>query len=133
MTVSCYDLNDENFLILAVKAYDRPNVCLFEFHEDFKRIKYIKRLIGKYKQGNDIKERLILNHIIVLGNVFGVEFATRMLFYKLDKDHHDVLKTFLVYLKYIPENHVIHTIRGKSLQCNDINIDLNVAQKLRNI
>jgi hypothetical protein len=128
-----YDLNDDNFMFLAIKAYDKPNVCTFEFSEDFKRIKYIKRLIGKYKQSGDIKERLILNHIIVLANVFGVEFTTRMLFYKLDGGHHSVLKTFLVYLKYIPENHSIHTINGSVMHINDVELDLNIADKLRRI
>ena len=63
------DLNDDSYLIIAMKAYDKPNVILSEFEEDLKRIKYVKRLIKKYQISGILKERLILNHIIVLANV----------------------------------------------------------------
>jgi hypothetical protein len=67
------DLNDDNFLIYAAKAYDKPHIIQSEFEEDLKRLKYVKRLLRKYKQTGDFKERLILNHVIILSNVFGVE------------------------------------------------------------
>ena len=77
------DLNDENFLLFAMKAYESPTCILSEFEEDLKRIKYVKRLIKRYKTTGELKERLILNHLIILSNVFGTKNSVRMLFYKL--------------------------------------------------
>jgi len=76
------NLNDENFIMYAIKAYNKPNCVMSEFEEDIKRIKYIKRLIKRYSITGDLKERLILNHIIILSNVFGIEATVRMLFLK---------------------------------------------------
>ena len=75
---------------------------LEEFYEDMQKIKYIKRLIIRFKRGGELKERLILNHIITLQNVFGAEACSRMLFYKLNKELHSILKSFLEYLDYLP-------------------------------
>lgn len=87
----------------AMKMYNNPHCTgIEEFKEDLSRIKYIKRLLIKYKKYGDLKERLILNHIIILQNVFGVEGAVRILFYKLNKDLHSYLKAFLEYLQYLP-------------------------------
>ena len=95
-------LNDDNFDEYAVSNYLNPNcISVLEFLDDLKIIKYIKRLINKYVDKNELKERLILNHIISLSNVFGVEAAVNMLKFKIDLDHHDVLNAFLVYLEYI--------------------------------
>ena len=95
-------LNNDNFDEYAVSNYINPNcVSVLEFLDDLKIIKYIKRLINKYVDKNELKERLILNHIISLSNVFGVEAAVTMLRFKIDLDHHDVLNAFLVYLEYI--------------------------------
>lgn len=129
--ITDYDVNDANFQMLAIKAYDKPNAIMAEFLEDYKRVKYIKRLIGKYRATGDLKTRLILNHIIVLGNVFGVDFTVRMLLLKLDPDHIPVAKTFLIYLGYMPES--IRTIRGKLVWNSDISVDLRVAEYLRSI
>lgn len=125
------DLNDDNFLIFAMKAYDKPNVVMSEFEEDLKRIKYIKRLMKRYRSTGDLKERLILNHIIILGNVFGVESAVKMLFYKTDREEYDILKTILLYLNYMPK--VILGIKGKTIQSGDISVDLFVSKRLRDI
>ena len=81
-----FDINDESFLIYAAKNYDRPHILQSEFEDDLKRIKYVKRLFRKYRQTGEFKERLILNHIIVLANVFSVEAATNMLFLKIDEE-----------------------------------------------
>lgn len=95
-------LNEDTFDEYAVKNYRNPNcVSILEFLDDLKTIKYIKRLINKYIVQRDLKERLILNHIISLSNVFGVEATANMLYYKIDKDHHDVLNAFLVFLNYV--------------------------------
>lgn len=125
------DLSEETFTIYAMKAYDKPNCILSEFEEDIKRIKYIKRLIRRYKATGDLKERLILNHIIVLSNVFGVEPTVRMLFYKIDASDYDALKTFLLFLNYMPKT--VKGIRGKDISSSDISIDLGVGVRLRSI
>jgi len=123
------DLNDDNFLIYAMKAYESPNTILSEFEDDLKRIKYVKRLIKKYKLTGDLKERLILNHIIVLSNVFGVEPAVRMLFFKFDEEDYHILKTFLLFLNHMPQ--VVRAVNGKPIVSGDVTIDLYVAKKLR--
>lgn len=123
------DLNDDNFIIYAMKAYESPNTILSEFEEDLKRIKYVKRLIKKYKATGDLKERLILNHIIVLSNVFGVEATVRMLFFKFEKEDYHILKTFLLFLGYMPQ--LIPSIEGKAIYSSDIMVDLNAARKLK--
>jgi hypothetical protein len=97
------NLNENNFMMYAMKLYENPQ-CLGmeEFQEDLNRIKYVKRLLRRYHKTGILKERLILNHIIVIANVFGIEGSINMLFYKLEKDLHSLLKTFLVFLQYIP-------------------------------
>ena len=100
------ELNEENFSLYAAKNYNNPQ-CLDieEFYDDLSRFKYIKRLLRKYQQSGIVQERLILNHIIIIYNVFGVEAANRMIFYKIETELWGVLKTFLVYLNYLPENY----------------------------
>ena len=124
-------LNDDNFLIYAMKAYDSPNTILSEFEEDLKRIKYIKRLIKRYKTTGELKERLILNHLIILSNVFGTKSSVRMLFFKIDKEDYHILKTFLEYLNYMPK--VVEGIRGINIHSSDITVDLFVGKRLRDI
>ena len=102
-----------------------------EFEEDLKRIKYVKRLIKRYKATGDLKERLILNHIIILSNVFGVEASVRMLFYKLDEDDFEVLKTFLLFLNFMPK--IIRGIGTKDLLSSDVSVDLFVGKRLREV
>jgi len=115
----------------AIKAYDKPNCVMSEFEEDLKRLKYVKRLINKYRVRGDLKERLILNHIIILSNVFGVEFCVKMLFYKIDKEDYAILKTFLLFLNYMPT--YIKSVRGVLISSADIGIDPKIAKQLRNI
>jgi hypothetical protein len=74
-----------------------------EFYDDLARFKYIKRLLRKYQQSGLIQERLVLNHLIVLYNVFGIEASNRMVFYKIEKELWPSLKPFLVFLNYLPE------------------------------
>jgi len=125
------DLNDDNFLIYAMKSYTSPHCIMSEFESDLKRIKYLKKLIRRYKVSKDLKERLILNHLILLYNVFTVEAATRILFYKIDERDYDVLKTFLIYLNYMPQRVV--GIRGETIESSNILIDMDVAEILRNL
>lgn len=125
------DLNEDTYIMVAMKAYDQPNCVMSEFEEDLKRIKYIKRLIGKYKTSGELKERLILNHLIVLANVFGVNTSVRMLFYKLDRTDYPILKTFLLFLNYMPT--IIHSIRGQDIHSGDITTDLVIGNTLRKL
>jgi hypothetical protein len=125
------NLCDDNFLIFAMKAYDKPNCMMSEFEEDMKRIKYVKRLIKRYRVTGELKERLILNHLIILANVFGVESSVRMLFYKLDRDDYDILKTFLLFLQYMPN--IVKGINNNNIHSSDIYVDMFVAKRLRSI
>ena len=125
------DLNDSNFLLFASKAYDSPNCVMSEFEEDLNRIQYIKRLITKYNNGGELKDRLILNHLMVLYNVFGVDAATRILFFKLEPEDYPVLKTFLVFLNFMPE--VVFGINGYDIMSSNIQLDKGVIKCLRAI
>jgi hypothetical protein len=125
------DLNDDNFLIYAMKCYNAPHCIMSEFESDIKRTKYLKRLFRRYKITKSLKERLILNHIILLNNVFGPEHTARILFYKIDERDYDILKTFLAYLNIVPE--MIYGIKGKNIAVTEIPIDVNVAEILRQI
>lgn len=125
------DLNEETFTILTMKAYDKPNYILSEYEEDLKRLKYIKRLIRKYHISGELKERLLLNHIIILANIFGIEYTVRVLFYKLEPIDYPVLKTILLFLNYMPT--IVYGINGKDIHSGDITIDLKVGKSLREL
>lgn len=125
------DLNENNFTLYAVKAYEKPNCVMSEFEGDLKRTKYLKRLFRRYKTTKELKERLILNHLILLYNVFGAEATARILFYKIDEKDYDVLKTFLMYLNLLPPT--IKGIKGEDVITSDIPVDLNIAEILRKI
>ena len=113
------ELTPENINMFAMKHYDNPScVDEAEFLDDLKRFKYLKRLFRKYDTSKDLKMRLIINHIIVLANVFGVDAATTLLFFKIERNHWPILKAFLVFLQYMPENDLIdvqinHEVIGK--------------------
>ena len=125
------DLTEDNYLLYAMKAYMSPHYIMSEFEGDLKRTKYLKRLFRRYKITNYLKERLILNHLILLYNVFGAEPTTRILFFRIDECDYDVLKTFLIYLNYMPD--VVKGINGKDIISSDILIDMNIADILRKI
>lgn len=94
-------LTESTFLLYAMKHYENPQCTdISEFEEDLKRFQYLRKLFGRYRQENELKERLILNHLIVIYNVFGPE-ATNMLFMKL-KEFHEYLKPFVEYLNFMP-------------------------------
>jgi hypothetical protein len=125
------DLNEDNFLMYAVKCYTSPHCIMSEFEGDIKRTKYLKRLFRRYKITKTIKERLILNHIILLNNVFGTEATARILFYKTDERDYDILKTFLSYLNIAPD--MVYGIKGKNISVAEIPLDINVAEILAKI
>lgn len=115
----------------AIKNYNAPNCIMAEFENDLKRTKYIKRLFRKYKVTKDIKERLVLNHIIMLYNVFGSEATIKILFFKIDERDYDVLKTFLLYLNLMPE--IIMGINGKNIHTEFIPVDVHISNILREL
>ena len=118
-----HKLTPDNIMMFAMKHYDNPScVDNKEFLDDMKRFKYLKRLFRKYDTSKVLKIRLILNHIIVLANVFGVDASSTLLFFKIDRKHWSILKTFLVYLNYMPENDM-----------KDIATDFKVLKELREI
>jgi hypothetical protein len=125
------DLNNDNVLMFAVKAYDSPNCIISEYKDDMKRFNYLKRLFKRYRKVNELRERLVLNHIVVLCNVFGPEAATRLLFYKMAKDDFPALKTYLLFLSVMPER--IKGIKGTDIISSEIPIDFKVAEVLRDI
>ena len=121
-------LNEGNFLVYAMHHYDNPQCnTLQEFEEDIKKFLYLKKLLSRYKNYDELRERLILNHIIVLYNIFG-ESATRMLFHKIDESCWDVLVTFLVYLDRMPAE-----LPEYGIILSDIVLDETIISTLRKI
>ena len=121
------DLTKDNFPLFAAKNYNNSScMSVKEFNDDLRRFKYIKRLLRKYGQTGDLAERLILNHIILLHNVFG-DSTVPLLFFEIDKQFWPQLKTFLVYLNYLPNNYVIHSAVTET----DIPLDSTIISKLR--
>jgi hypothetical protein len=97
------NLNEDNYLLFAIKFYDNPQSLTKEdFESDLKRIRYIKRLLKKYKLTGELKTHLILNHLIILFNVFN-DAAVPLLFYNLEKDLWPTIKSFLIFLNRLPE------------------------------
>ena len=95
-------INSENVIMFAIRHYNNPQ-CEgeLEFYDDLKRFKYIKRLLNRYLETDELPERLILNHLIVVFNVFGIEAALNILEFKLEDKHWPVMKPFLIFLNYI--------------------------------
>ena len=126
------DITEQNFILYPMKFYDNAQ-CLSEqdFYNDLKIIKYIKRLLNRYKKTGELKTRLMLNHIIMLGNVFPVEVLTRILFLKIPEEYWSELKTFLIFLKYMPDS--IDSINGRIVISSDISLNLEIAEELRKI
>ena len=126
------DLNDDNFLMYAMREYNNVQCTdTEEFYDDLKKIKYIKRLFNIYTKTGQLKERLILNHLIVFYNVFSVQAGTRILFYKIEKDFWPMVKTFLIFLDRMPEK--IDSIRGETIRASDILLDDGIVTRLRSI
>ena len=125
------NLTGDNIMLYAVKAYDKPNCIMSEFSEDMKRFNYLKRLFRRYRKHNELRERLVLNHLVVLNNVFGVEVATRLLFYEMAESDYPQLKTYLLFLSCMPD--VVRGIKGKDIVSSDIEVDMDIANILRSI
>ena len=111
-------LDDTSFILTAMRFYDNSQILTIkEFSEDLKKFMYLKKLFNRYLEHGELKERLILNHIIVLHNLFGIA-TTELLFYKTDKEHWNLLGTFLIFLDRMPES-----VPEFNLERNDIDID----------
>ena len=123
------DLTNDNIMIYAVKAYDKPNFIMSEFKEDMKRFNYLKRLFKRYRKMGELREQLVLNHLVVIYNVFGPEVAARLLFFKMSKDDYSALKTYMLFLNIMPEK--VKGIKGHDIISSDIPIDMEVAKTLR--
>ena len=126
------DLNEGNFLMFSMKEYNNIQcIDIEEFYDDLKKIKYIKRLFNIYLNDGQLKERLILNHLIVFYNVFPIQAGTRILFYKIEEQFWPMLKTFLIFLERMPDK--IESIRGKTILSTDIKLDDGIVTRLRTI
>ena len=96
------EVNSKNFKLFASQHYNNPECTdVEEFKQDLSRFKYLKRLLTRYEEHGELQERLILNHLIVLYNVFGIEACNRMIWYKIEQHHYQYIKPFLVYLHYL--------------------------------
>ena len=126
-------LDEANFLLFAAKYYDNPHCYdTVEFYDDLSRFKYLKRLCNRYDETGEMKERLIINHLIILYNLFGIEPTTRMLFLKLRGQYH-IIKPFLVLMGVMPD--VIYNVgvEGSKIYSSDIAMDQQIVELLRNI
>jgi len=120
-------LNETNFIMFAMKNYENPTCTgIDEFYEDLNRVKYVKRLFRKYEKSQILRERLILNHLIIICNVFGPSTCCRIMFYKTEKELHTYLKTFLVYLNYLPK-------KLEDIDLDSIPLDQMIVEKLRSL
>lgn len=117
------ELTEDNFVLFASRYYDNPQcMSIEEFYHDLQRFKYLKRLLKRYEQNDDLQERLILNHIVVIYNVFGIEPANKMMFYKMDEEYWPALKPFLIYLNYLKEDVLV-----------EVPLDNRVIDRLRKL
>lgn len=123
------DLNDDNVDLYAAKSYQSPQAVSSEFQEDYQRVLYIKKLLTKYFSSGVLKERLILNHLIIFYNVFGVEAATRMVFLKFSSDELEVIAPFLLVLSVLPKT--VSGIKGVDVTTDTINLNTEVIKALR--
>lgn len=119
------ELNEENFLLFAIKNYENPQAITKEdFNKDLNHFKYIKRLLRKYKNTSELKVHLLLNHFIILYNIFG-DATTPMLFYKLEEDLWSTTKTFVIFLNRLPQY--------PKCYIHDIKVDLEALNQLQTL
>jgi hypothetical protein len=119
------ELNEDNFLLFAIKYYENPQAVTKEdFEKDLNHFKYIKRLLKRYKNTGQLKTHLLLNHFIILYNIFG-DATTPMLFYKIEEDLWSTMKTFIVFLGKLPEY--------PKCYIHNVQVDLNCLSELYKI
>ena len=126
------DLNEKNYVHFAMKYY-MNNQCtsVEEFNEDLNKIKYVKRLFNRFLATGELRTNLIMNHLIVIYNVFETEAATRMLFFKVEKRFYSILKPFLLFMERLPK--IVKGIDGKDVVVNDIPLNEMTVKELRKI
>ena len=125
------DINHDNVMIYATKCYDKPLYVRSELADDMKHFSYLRRLFRRYTQYGELKERLILNHLIIVYNLFGVPAATRLLFYHIRPEDYGILKTFLVFLNYMPAS--VYGIKGKTIISRELKLDNKIVDVLKTI
>jgi hypothetical protein len=125
------NLTNDNIMLYLVKAYDKPNCIMSEFSDDMKRFNYLKRLFQRYRKYDELREQLVLNHLVVIYNVFGPEVAARALFFKVSKEDYSALKTYMLFLNMMPEK--VRGIKGQDIISSDIPVDMRIAKALRQI
>jgi hypothetical protein len=119
------ELNEDNYILFAIKHYENPHAVTKEdFYDDLKRFKWIKRLLKKYKTNGELNIHLLINHFLILYNVFG-DAATPLLFYKLDFEYWSFVKTIIIYLGRFPDY--------PKTQLHDIPVDINCLQQLNDL
>ena len=124
-------LTEKNFLLFCAKHYDNSVYDSEEFFEDLNRLKYVKKLITRYTDNGELKERLILNHIIILNNCFGPEALCKILYLKL-KDQMKFIKPFLILLNILPDK--IYNVNDEKIVYTDtIEMDALIVAKLRKV
>jgi hypothetical protein len=124
-------LTETNYIRYAMNHYDNPQCTgISEFEEDMARLIYLKRLFRRYQRTGILRERLILNHLIVFINVFGIEAGVKLLFFRIDSDLHYILRTFLVYLGYLPEGQPKFSLEVDLIS---LVMDTGIVEKLRRI
>jgi hypothetical protein len=124
-----FELTDATFDMYAIKHYDNPH-CegIQEFTEDLNRFKYLRRLLNKYEECGELRENLVLNHVVVLYNLFS-DAATSMLFFRIEEKHWPIIAPFLIYLHRMPSE--IRLSASRVIRDSDIQIDMNVVRILR--
>jgi hypothetical protein len=124
-------LNEDNFVLYAAANYKTAVYDMKEFQEDLNTITYLKRLFSRYADRGELKERLILNHLILLYNIFKSDAVTKMLFLRIEERHWKYLKTFLLFLSYMPD--VVYGIDGRNIISSEIEVDITITKKLREL
>ena len=125
-------LNESNVFNYQMKSYDNPQChSMDEFLDDMKRIKYVKRLFHKYHTKDILKERLVINHLVVLFNVLGNEACSRILFLKIEEKQYYILASFLHFLHKLPAT--IDGINGKTMHTHEIDLDTKIINALEDI
>jgi len=125
------NLTPDTVMIYAIKMYEKPTYVKSELAEDLKHFSYLRRLFRRYQQYGELRERLILNHLIIVYNIFGVPAATRLLFYHIRPEDYAILKTFLLFLDKMPEH--VYGINGQTIHSNTLFPDPTVIDALRKI
>ena len=126
------DLNEKNYVHFAMKYYDNLQcTSIEEFNEDLNKIKYVKRLFNRFLETGELRTNLILNHLIVIYNVFENEAATRMLFFRVEKRFYSILKPFLLFMNRLPK--VVRGIDDKNIITNEIPLNEMTIKELRKI